>query len=101
MNDRLRNISLLTITLSVFYLAGCFENFGAGGTGERVIPREKLREVHRTSLEEMSAASNPAGSPASTHPPPAPTSRPAADRIELSIEQARQWALANNLDLRV
>ena len=59
MNERLRNVVGITVAFSVFYLAGCFDHFGAGGTGERVIPREQLREIHPTSLEEMAAKLNP------------------------------------------
>src|SRR5213075_3039605 len=95
-----RLVGRLFLSAILIILPGCFQNFGTGGTGERVIPPEQLREIHRTNLDELSAAA-PATQHASTQPTTDPTSRPVAERIELSIEQARQWALSNNLDLKV
>jgi outer membrane protein len=69
---------------------GC-KDYGAGGTGELVVPREELHDVKHMQLEPTPA----------TEPTTLPTTEPAAESVELSIEQVRRDALANNLDLRV
>ena len=72
----------------LFLMAGCFQDAGVGGTGEIVVPAQKLHEVGK--LDPV---------PATTEPSTRPTTAPA--QVELTIEQCRQYALHNNLDLRV
>ncbi len=69
-------------------LPGCFRNAGTGGTGEIVVPEQRLREV-------ATFTPQPA-----TQPTTRPTTVPLA-QVELTIEQCRERALHNNLDLRV
>jgi outer membrane protein TolC len=69
-------------------LAGCFKDAGIGGTGEIVVPSHTLHEVGK--LDPV---------PATTEPSTRPTTAPA--QVQLTIEQCRQYALQNNLDLRV
>jgi outer membrane protein len=78
----------------LFSLAGC-SNFGAGGTGEMVIPPERFHAVQALELQKapMSQASTvPTTQPASDTPPP---------ELVLSLEECRAIALKNNLDLKV
>lgn len=88
--------SRVTLASSLL-LAGCAD-FGAGGTGERVIPRETLRDVARSDLSSF-ATTAPATLPVEQLPTTLPVDVPAT--ISLSIEDARQSALENNLELRV
>src|SRR5438094_10363682 len=75
--------------LAPLFLFGC--DYGVGGTGELVIPREKLHEFSQMQLQ-------PAPT---TEPATLPTTAPAAEPVELTIEQVRRDALENNLDLKV
>ena len=78
---------LLLIVLAV----GCYRNPGTGGTGEIVVPANRLLEV------------NPFDPSTAAMPATRPTSRPATQpsTVDLSIERVREMALRNNLDLRV
>jgi outer membrane protein len=71
-------------------LGGC-SDFGTGGTGERVIPRQTLRTITPANLQAL----------ATTQPITAATTRPAIAQLPLSIEECRQLALSNNLDLQI
>src|SRR3954447_7284806 len=71
-------------------ITGC-KDYGEGGTGELVVPREKLHDIGHLTLEAKPA----------TEPATLPTTEPVAESIELSIQQVRRDALANNLDLKV
>src|SRR4051794_20365317 len=82
--------SLFFVVLLLF--SGC--DYGVGGTGELVIPREKLHEIDHITLTPAPATQ------ATTEPTTLPTTAP-AESIDLTIEQARRDALANNLDLHV
>lgn len=77
-------------------LAGCLDRFGQGGTGETVIPQQRLREIPSQRMEQLAIATRPATGPASTRPATRPV-----ERVELSIDQARAMALRNNLELKV
>jgi len=83
-------VPALSAWLTCLILAGCDGSFGTGGTGELVVPRETLQRIDNT---EMSAI-------AATRPDTRPTTQPAA-QIQLTIEEVRQAAIANNLDLKV
>ncbi|MGB7159980.1 MAG: TolC family protein [Tepidisphaeraceae bacterium] len=77
----------------------CQRDIGRGGTGELVVARPVLREVEAIEPAQF-ATSQPATAP-STRPSTRPgTTQPAAE-VPLSIFDARQLALRNNLDLRV
>jgi outer membrane protein TolC len=75
-------------------MAGC-KDFGQGGTGELVIPRQELRGIGSMQFEPV-PATGPTTQIATTRPSTQP-----AQQVPLSIEEARQMALANNLDLKV
>jgi outer membrane protein TolC len=79
-------------------LAGCFQSAGTGGTGEIVVPKERLHDVQPFDAEKMAAAPAtklPTTQSAATRPTTAPA------QVELSIERCRQLALEGNLDLKV
>ena len=76
---------------------GCWREYGAGGTGEMVVPREHLRDINATDFSPF-ATTQPATVPAATTNP---SSQPAQIEVKLTIEQVRQQALANNLDIHV
>jgi outer membrane protein TolC len=84
-------------------ISGCDYPFGRGGTGEMVVPRRQLREIEPTSMDSLSTRA-PTTAP-TTGPSTLPTTLPTDPRVSrevpLTIEQARQLALENNLDLRV
>jgi outer membrane protein TolC len=93
-NEEPSYLSFCIFRFSVFIfscscLPGCFDSAGTGGTGEIVVPTKTLREIN---------AFDPAKAPAS-QPTSKPTTPPA--QVDLGIEQCRQFALQNNLDLRV
>ncbi|HEV2295449.1 MAG TPA: TolC family protein [Tepidisphaeraceae bacterium] len=95
MNNRLHAVAILIITM---LFPGCQRDAGRGGTGELVVARAVLREVEPI-VPEQFAIAQPA-----TVPSTLPTTRPhrdAAEELPLSIYEARQIALQNNLDLRV
>lgn len=62
---------------------------------------ERLRMVGSLRLEDMAKPRPEPGTPAPviTEPPPDPFT--GLERVDVSIEQARAWTLANNLDLQV
>jgi len=100
-------IRILFILHSAFCIlhCGCISHFGTGGTGEIVIADPRLHEVHTLDLQPATrpATAEPTSQPntqAATRPTSLPATRPAA-QVPISIEQCRQWALQNNLDLRV
>ncbi|MEA2709384.1 MAG: outer membrane protein [Phycisphaerales bacterium] len=79
-------------------LPGC-RDAGRGGTGEIVVPRETLREIESSDPADFALA------PPTTAPTTLPSTRPAATQplrdVKLTIEEVRQLALKNNLDLHV
>lgn len=88
---RLIRLSAVTLIL----LGGCFRDYGAGGTGELVIPRSELREVRTVNVEQF-ATTRPTTIPATM-----PSTQPAPPELTVSIEDVRKNALENNLDLKV
>ena len=98
MNNRSFAVAILVITLSVVVFIGCGRDIGRGGTGELVVARPVLREVEAIEPAQF-ATSQP-----TTVPSTLPATRPlpeAAAELPLTIFEARQLALRNNLDLRV
>src|SRR5687768_2060571 len=105
MNNRPRAAAAaVVVTLSIVACAvaslmtGC-RDAGRGGTGEIVVPRATLREIEASNPSDFSVA------PPTTAPSTLPNTRPASTQpledVKLSIEQARQLALQNNLELKV
>jgi outer membrane protein len=102
-------------------LAGC-ANYGTGGTGEWIVPRQRLRDVQTLDLAAVSRTP-PQVMPATTMPavaraaPPGgvvtaagattapmvvpPTSQPLAGERPITLDEVRQLALQNNLDIKV
>jgi outer membrane protein TolC len=78
----------LIVTILVIF-AGCAD-YGVGGTGELVVPQQTFHE-----FDELQLQPAPATAP-TTFPATAPV-----ESVELTIEQVRRDALANNLDLQV
>jgi outer membrane protein TolC len=72
-------------------LPGCKDDFGAGSTGELVVPQHKLHDVEHIEMDRY----------ATTRPATLPTSLPVRESVDLTIEQVRRDALENNLDLKV
>jgi outer membrane protein TolC len=72
-------------------------DFGAGGTGEMVVPRAQLRDIQPMDLSQ-SIATTQESTIAATQPA---TSQPAPKEVTLTLEQVRQMALQNNMDLKV
>ncbi|HEV8291161.1 MAG TPA: TolC family protein, partial [Tepidisphaeraceae bacterium] len=98
MNEK-RRITLTFALLVLVELGGCIHNFGTGGTGELVIPRQELREIKPTNLDAVAIAP-PTTQEATTLPTTRPATRPVAE-IRVTIEEVRRYALQNNLDLKV
>ncbi|QOV91020.1 TolC family protein [Humisphaera borealis] len=109
--QRLAHSSLLLIAVG-----GC--NIGTGGTGEYVVPKQKLRNIDGLDLTAVSRPRTPATEPAtrtsvaetipsatapSTGPSTQPTTRPTTPPTitYLSLADARRLAMENNLDLKV
>lgn len=88
------------LVVAALVLAGC-RDFGAGGTGERRLVDASLREIRRRDLSDL-ALPEPQTAPAGQPAPPAttPPTRDAPPR-PLSLDEARELALENNLDLAV
>jgi outer membrane protein len=87
-------VGAFSIILLLVIAAGC-RNFGTGGTGELVVPPERLRNIEATDLHEVAVPE-----PMTEIPTTAPATQPAPE-VLLTIEEVRQMALQNNLDLRV
>jgi outer membrane protein TolC len=81
------------MTAASLLSGGCQDDLGTGGTGELVIPRRELQQIAPIDLHNSIAATAP-----STR---AATSPSLAPEVTLGIEECRQLALANNLDLKV
>ena len=82
---------LLATGFWLLFLPGCKDDFGAGSTGELVVPRHKLHDVEHIEMDLY----------ATTRPATLPTSLPVHESVDLTIEQVRRDALENNLDLKV
>lgn len=93
MNKGLRFCSAGWLALCMLSSAGC-KDFGAGGTGELVVPQARLREIEPMDLTQV-ATTQP-----TTEPSTQPATRP-VEKITLTLEEVRQLALRNNLELHV
>src|SRR5215204_3863741 len=91
------HLRLPLILLALATCGSCQRDIGRGGTGELVVHRSVLREVQSLEPEQFST------NQPTTYPSTLPTTRSAAPPQEtaLTIVDARQLALRNNLDLRV
>jgi outer membrane protein TolC len=82
--------------------SGCrVPSYGTGGTGEWVVPQDTLHRIDGLDLQAV-ATTQPATRPSTQ--PYLPTTLPSTQpvsQIELTIEEVRQSALQNNLDIRV
>jgi outer membrane protein TolC len=89
---------LATIGTAGLLAAGGCRDLGAGGTGERVVSRDRLRDVTAVELDAL-----PSVGTAATQPFVLSTTQPTAVLTEepISLTQVRQWALENNLQLKV
>src|SRR3954468_21647608 len=76
--------------LAFISIPGCAD-YGVGGTGEVVVPHEKVHGFETMELQPVPAS----------QPSTLPTTLPTDQAVELSIEQVRRDALAKNRDLRV
>ena len=83
------------IIICVALLGGCVRDFGTGGTGELVIPQSEMRVIESPELAAV-ADPRPTTAIAATQPATQP-----APEVHLTLEEVRQLALQNNLDLRV
>ena len=83
--------------ISLIHVAagGCVGDAGTGGTGELVIPKDETRVIVSTDLTPV--ATEPTTTIAATQP----ATQPAPPEVHLTLEEVRQLALQNNLDLRV
>jgi hypothetical protein len=97
---RLARVALAAMTSCG--VGGCTFGYGRGGSGELVVPRERLRSIQPATMEQIAAV---APKPAAAVPTTLPTTLPAPleeqREVSLTIEVTRQLALENNLELRV
>ena len=96
---RARKICVHLCSSVVVFLSGC-QNFGTGGTGERVVPTETLRTIDTFDISQFPTPEHAV----TTAPTTEPTTRPVrsgAVFTPVTLERVRQLALQNNLDLRV
>jgi outer membrane protein len=92
----------LAATAICLVVAGCTFNAGRGGTGELVVPPERLRAVEPATMEQIeSSAPKAAKANLTTLPTTLPAPLQEQREVTLTIEAARRLALENNLDLRV
>src|SRR5689334_16401327 len=89
---RRRLVALLGYALLPALVASGCHDVGRGGTGELVIPRERLREIEPLPLPPDDAGRQAETRPAATEP---------VAEARLSIEEVRRGALANNPDLGI
>jgi outer membrane protein TolC len=85
--------------LILFTAVGC-EDFGAGGTGERVVPDATFHHVDTVQITDLPQLPPAASQPSATQ---STTSQPATQPTELmlSLPMVRKLTVENNLDLRV
>src|SRR5688572_2022376 len=88
-------VGAFIISLFLITTGGCVRNYGTGGTGELVIPKDETRVIVSTDLTPV--ATEPTTTIAATQP----STQPAPPEVHLTLEEVRQLALQNNLDLRV
>jgi outer membrane protein TolC len=81
----------IAITLACAALAGCDSSLRRA---ENFVSEQDLRTIQATSMQDLAGAQ-------STTQPATPRAVAPAEHLNLSVEEARQFALANNLLLRV
>jgi outer membrane protein TolC len=95
------SFSVLSVVSVLITLPGC-RNFGTGGTGELVIRERVLREIDSVALEDFAVAPPPLATQPSTQALTQPSTRPTPpEERQIRVEDVRQLALRNNLELRV
>lgn len=92
-----RRLICVYLCSSVVSVIGC-RDFGAGGTGEYVVQPQRVREI-----ESVDPQTFPSVGPAATQPLVLSTTQPTTQLtlVPITLAQVRQWALQNNLDLKV
>lgn len=89
------SLKIVASSMIALSIAGCNDRFGAGGSGETVIPPERFHTVESMELTPTpttQASTVPTTNPTAENPPP--------QRL-LSLQECRALALKNNLDLHV
>ncbi|HRK29725.1 MAG TPA: TolC family protein [Tepidisphaeraceae bacterium] len=102
-NEKLRRhvkfslVLLLGVLGTSAGLTGC-KDLGAGGTGEYAVATQRVREIAAVQPESL-----PVAGPASTQPFVLSTTQPATQlsEVPITLQQVREWALQNNLSLKV
>lgn len=100
---------LMLLPIGFLATAGCIRNFGTGGTGELLVPRDRLRAIDTLNLAALNIPEPPTTAPATatatqltSQPTTVPASQPAPPpELRLTIYEARRLAIQGNLDLRV
>ncbi len=87
----LRECFVYFIWLGLLVFGGCEQIGGEEEFYEMEVPAEKVREIEVLDLEQMKAEEEA----------PAEVNEAAAEKLELTLEEARALALANNLSLKV
>ncbi len=87
----LRECFVFFIWFGALLLAGCEQFYGEEEFYEMEVRPEKVRQIEVLDLEQMKAEEEP----------PADVNEAAAEEVELTLEEARVLALANNLSLKV
>src|SRR5438128_2285195 len=85
--------SRIMLVLLITIEAISCKDIGRGGTGELVIPQRELRQIKSAAPEDFA---RPATRPLSTLPSTRASTVPLAE-VPLTLAEARQRALANNL----
>jgi outer membrane protein TolC len=92
---------VLSVVSVLITVPGC-RNFGTGGTGEVVIRERVLREIDSVSLSDFAVTPPPLATQPSTQALTQPSTKPTPpEERTIRVEDVRQLALKNNLDLRV
>src|SRR5437868_6877309 len=86
--------------LMLLALCSSCQNFGAGGTGEMVVPPARLHDAEAMDLTPNIVTTQP-NQPATWPTTLASTTQPVLAELTISLAEARRMALENNLDLRV
>src|SRR5438552_14087849 len=94
-NTRIQICVHLCSSVVLLLFSGCQQNFGTGGTGERVVATATFRDVKPFDI------ASSATTQASTEPTTRPAREAGATTRPISIEDVRTLALRNNLDLKV
>jgi outer membrane protein TolC len=92
------HLAILCFVIVAGSLAGGCKNIGTGGTGEMVVPESTLRDITTVDPAEF-ATTAPTTAP-STLPSTRASTQPFRE-VPLRLEDVRELALRNNLDLKV